>query len=286
MNYGGARSEDDFNIGDGFQSWGRVLISPVAFFQETSAFDGIKGPASFVMAFAIVNHVLGIVLGLIAGQGLNFRFGGLFYGWVCQFAFFMICYFIWGGIVHLACKIVGGQSDYSGSFRASTFGSAPCTVMILIAASIMMLGMKNNPSLLGRRLAPVTPYASVREAPASAGLIDGPGAPALHAPLLQISPGAPPGPGGVSGRPDPSQVLSRLWTIFALPMVLVLVGYIWSLALTGIGIAQIHQVGTGAAVGAVLIAVILNIILWIGLFFLLGAAFASMFAALSSTMHR
>jgi hypothetical protein len=231
---------------------------------------------------------VGIIANLIMGYGLGgARIGSLFFGWACVYLIFMIGYFIWGAMVHLGSKIVGGSAGYDGSFRAAAIGSSPVALMWVVCLAlqpVMMPKASEIEELEDSRVPAIVQPAATRHQYAYAG------------PLAQANPGfllqsGPSGPvGGVPSSGDRSAaaqaILSRILAQFGLMVVLMLLGWVWSLVVTGVGIANIHSVGAGQAVGAVLIAVVLWILVLVGIMFALGAALASVFGALSSRLGR
>lgn len=274
--FGGQKMEDTMSVGSGFTSWFQVVTSPRVFFREQAGYTGIQGALGFLLAYAIVGGLVSLITRVMQG-GVSgpVLIGGLV-GIPCGWVLITLMMFIWGGLVHLASKMVGGQGDYSCSFRAATYALGPAAVLNLIA-SLLTPVLIGDPAALPRRgEAPARP-ALVAQAPVARG---------QSMFLAQTFPGGPGAPGGPAspGASGPSSrdALALLTELMArmLPLLaLMFAGWIWSAIVMGIGIAELHGVGGGAAAGAVIIANILVLALIVLLWLALAGALMGAIAA-------
>jgi hypothetical protein len=220
------------------------------------------------MAYAIVASITSFIGNMMSPGATRGNPGGLFFGWACGWCMLMLVFFIWAGIMHLGCKIFGGQGSYTGTFRAVSFAAAP---------TFLLLALSNL-------LAPVlVPKNLQTSAPAPAAIVAARGR-ASGVRLAQAGgvPSLPPGrPGspGAQGQADPTQLALSILTALVPLMLFYVIGYIWSLVLQVVAVGQIHQLGTGQAVGAVFVA---NVVSWLiggGLILVFGVMIAGLVAA-------
>jgi hypothetical protein len=277
-----ARTEDDFNVLEGYKSWFQVLISPKAFFAEHTLYEGLKGPAAFLLAYALMSGLTQMIANLMepgastpygAGRGFGALCGAASCGWVML----MLMYFVWAGLVHGISKLFGGQGSYAGSFRACAFASAPMCTVAIIGNLLTPLMLPKTPQLPNRQTTSITAPRTER-APYEQAQIGGP--PSFPSP----SPGRPGFPGGSPGGGSPQeamQIIQQVLTMLLPIFILYIVGYLWSMVLQVIGVAEIHQVGTGAAVGVVLISNLISWALCAGTIFAFSAALVGLVAGIA-----
>jgi hypothetical protein len=150
----------------------QVLVSPRSFFSEQEGRSGVKAPLALLLAYAVIG-VLSMVAanwlvfraqfrgpiaigptGLLAlMQVLPFLILGLVLGPVLWWVLSTVIMVVWAGLVHLVCKLFGGQADYAGTFRAATYAAAPVAILflaaILIPAAIPSLVPRMSPGFGG-----------------------------------------------------------------------------------------------------------------------------------------
>jgi tetratricopeptide (TPR) repeat protein len=265
--------EDRFNVGEGFQDLFHVLISPRDFFSDQEGREGLAAPLSFLFACAItvalpMTIVRWIKLGAsLVGRGSPFI--GIGCGWIGTFIILAGFVFVAAGVLHLVCKMFGGQGGYSASFRAVSYGGAPLAITWLLA---MIIANFSSPLTQSSSVGP-QPGAGSRVVLAQIG---GPGTvPRQFGPGTSGLPGSSGLPGG-SGFPrspfstsGPSPGASAAAGLVAL--VVLLPGYIWHWILLGMSLPPLHGMSGGAAAGAVVVYLIAFLIAVCGLGFLFGA---------------
>jgi len=251
--------------------------------------EGLKAPLSFLLAlafaFRIITFVADLALGLANGTRIA-SLGGAFCIWV----FLMIGMFVWAGMVHLVTRMFNGQGGFGGSFRAVTYAQAPTMILgaiayIFLASSVAdMMKKPGGPGALSLAIyAPQVVVRPVQLAQAGPpGLPGGPPAGFPGGPGSSFPGGGMPGPGGRSPQ-EAQAILARLVGMFLLPLLIYSLGGIWTLVLTGMGVAHIHGTGNGATVGILFIAnLVANVIATIIGFVLGGAIMAVLIPALQN----
>ncbi len=276
--------EDDFNVLEGFQAWGQALFSPRSFFQEQTAYEGIKGPAAFLLGYSVLAALVGNIARVASGTapGINpfgYILGGLC-GGVCAWLFNLLGMFIWGGIVHMCTRMFGGQGSYNQTFRTAVYASAPtCLFAILVNLLAPFVGPKPPAAPPARGMATPPAYVAAWQGPPPMG---GPGFQPAPMPGPPGFPGAPGAPGGGAGRPGVEQLQELLkQTLGAIVPLLVLLGlgWLWSTALLVIGLAETHGMSTGSAVGAAVVANVISAVIVGVLVFALAGTIMGLIAA-------
>jgi len=230
-------------------------MSPKAFFEEQVGHYGNKGPLSFVLAYSIVAGIINVIGSFVSKTGAQSPVVGLGCGWLCTFIMVTALMYVAAGINHGACKIFGGTGDYAATFRATAYGQAPQFALGIIASLLISMMLpkdlaqtraypKDSP-----QVATSVPTQLIDASPRTERVSAGVSGWLLQFPQTN--------PGMTSTRPDPSAALAKLSQAMGaiLPGLLIaFAGYIWTLVVTGIGYATLHELSTGKAVGAVLVS--------------------------------
>lgn len=304
-----APPEDGFSPVQAARDWWHALTSPGSFFQEQQGREGLAAPISFLLVWVVALMLLVMVplsvanvmaIGAAAGatgntgaRGAGYLVGmivgviiGVICGSVLYWVVLMISMFIWAGIVHLICKMFGGVAGYSGTFRACTYALSPAPLFLLLAG--LVLFFVEAPEL----------RATPRRAPS-------PTLRSYHGQILvaqnfQVRPSAPPGvPGGQfpqANSPFPSRPgggfpgvgpsafpLAKPTPITSL---IVIVSGIYYMVLMGIGVANIHSLSTGKAVGVAILSTIVNLVISLVIAMAFGLLLVGMLAGAMGGMGR
>ena len=277
--FGRADVEDRMDLVQSITDWFQILVSPRRFFEDQVGREGLKAPLAFLLVYSLLSGLLGMIsLTLRPLPGLPPMSGGI--GLIVGFAIFAVVgwllstltMLVWAGIVHGICKLFGGQGSYAGTFRATVYALAPMPLfsilfLLLSAAS----GPPRMPGLGAQGPSIIVPgeepaqlqFARVSHRRAFSG-----GAAAgriYRAPVSQGFPGMPAGPAAAS----PMGAMSPL-----ILLAFFVAGIVY-LIFMGIGVAHIHGIGSGAAVGVVILSGVAAFVLYVILAVMLGVLFAA-----------
>jgi hypothetical protein len=276
---GRAGIKDRLDLVQSITDWFQVLVSPGRFFEDQVGREGLKAPLAFLLVYSLLSGLLGMIsLTLRPLPGLPPMSGGL--GFIVGFAIFAVIgwlmstltMLVWAGIVHGICKLFGGQGSYAGTFRATVYALAPMPLfsilfLLLSAASgpprVPGLGVQ-SPAIIVPGGAPAhLQFARVRRQRAFSGGIAG---------RQMYRPPVSPGYGGMPTGPAAGSPLGAMTPLILLAFFVAGIVY---LIFMGIGVAHIHGVGPGAAVGVVIISGVVAFVLYLVIVVVLGVLLAA-----------
>jgi thiol-disulfide isomerase/thioredoxin len=146
--HAGVFEEEPFSLLQSLKDWGRVLVAPLSFFQEQEGRAGFRGPIAILLLYlgAMLLALTPFWLGMgglaqrgpglsgpimLVGMGLGLLIGGVLLA---------LALLIWTGIVHLVCKLLGGQAGYAESFRIVAYAEAP-EAAVYVLSSLVFSGL-------------------------------------------------------------------------------------------------------------------------------------------------
>jgi hypothetical protein len=273
--------EDRMDLLQCLTDWLGVLSSPHRFFSDQVGCEGVKAPLGFLLTYSLISTLMTLVpfaTGQMPGMSTLPGVGLAVVGVVILLLGIPITIlfsFVWAGIVHGICKMFGGQAGYSGTFRATTYALAPLPIFGL--ASILISAASGPPTTPGfpPRTGSITVPGSAQPRlvfarsrgfnPAVRSLAAGDRF--GSAPNASRA-GLPMGPGGSPfGRTSP---LATLISLLGVGVYLVFMG---------IGVAHIHCLSTGGAVGVAVISGIATVVMFVLFVIILGVGIAALAVA-------
>lgn len=111
------------------ETWKKVVFKPSSFFREMPEKGGFADP----IMFTIMNALIAGVLAATVGRVFDPRMNVIWEAGNVSFLFFMsflvigivLLNFVFGAILHVLFRLVGGKGSYQGTFRLVAYAGAP-----------------------------------------------------------------------------------------------------------------------------------------------------------------
>ncbi|MDE2127603.1 MAG: YIP1 family protein [Armatimonadetes bacterium] len=247
-----AAVEDRFDLLQTWRDAWAVIMSPSQFFAGQLGREGKNAPYAAIVLMALVTCMsVGIGM-LVKGQAM-FGVLAMVLGTAGLTLVFLIASYIFGGLLHMFARMFGGNGAFDSSYRVTVYSHYPR--VFLTAVGLLVAGlMAPAPQVTAMRSGPGTGTARIRVIPAQFN---------AQAGNQQAPPPFPQGYNGYQTSQAPPPMLAG--TSNPLYGLASLIGLVWWFVVAIIGVARVHQIGTGAAFGAVFLATILPGILLIAL---------------------
>jgi hypothetical protein len=247
-----------------FADWMQTLLSPVRFFDDQEGHQGLRPPLAFLLfctAATLLLTFVPVLPVLLPGLPVIAAMVAvplLAVGLAAAGLIVTLASFVWAGLVHGICRMLGGQGTYSGSFRATTYALAPVPIFHVVSALVMLFAMPQLPPGLG------PPGAASRgNASEPARLFVSPSGRVSVSPRAMADDRAfalsgREGPRGLSSLPAggfPRRDTSPLGLFLGLLATGVYFAFM------GIGVSRIHGLSPGAAAGVALLSGVTSAVL-------------------------
>lgn len=135
-------SEDFFSVGQAFQDWFRLLVSPRVFCEEQEGAAGMLSPLALLLAYSLAFGAFYLII--LFGYGARLGMAGIFAMFlvvivvpVTWLAYLVFCLII-GGVLHVASRLFRGEGEYSGSFRVAVYSLAPIAMLLILAGAFTL----------------------------------------------------------------------------------------------------------------------------------------------------
>jgi hypothetical protein len=141
--------QDSFDLAQAFKDWIRIITQPAAYFQEITGTTGYNAAFAMLVLY-LVPGVVWVGLSLLKTTftvGIGTAIAGAI-GLVIMAIFAIPIFFVgelfvaW--LLHLFGLIFGNKSEYSASFRALVFGSAPGPIFLLVSSLLSLVSLQGG----------------------------------------------------------------------------------------------------------------------------------------------
>ncbi|HEV2473356.1 MAG TPA: YIP1 family protein, partial [Chthonomonadales bacterium] len=216
---------DRFSIPQAFRDLGEILTAPGRFFQGQVDREGHAAPFAMFLVYVLLGIVAAVIAAALTDSpkpaGERIAISVTVAVVACVFVIPFI--YLASGLIHIVGKLFGSRAGFSGSFRCIVYGYAPAAVLGLVGALLSPIGAPPAPATVGAESAKPHMVLAQYEIPSSNG--------PQQAPLS--SPGYGQNPlAGVAQRGPLSSITS-------------IIGWIWALCVTTIGVARVQRLSTG-----------------------------------------
>lgn len=288
--YVAAPPADNFDTREGFAQWGGVLLNPKNLFAEQAGRQGFKEPGAFVASWCLIHYGISFVFNLahgFNGASIGPFMCGFSCGGIMTWLTIMGILFMWAGMLHGTSRMFGGKASFAESFRVTAFGAGPLLLAMTLGMAVVSL-MTPSPDALRKSSRTMEvparswagqPTIDTASAPLTLAQFNPSGPPGF--PSTRPAPyGVPPGAssGGAANRTAGREALKQVWqgiqTAMVPATIIVCMGFLWATILHIIGIGEVHEVGTGSAVGAALIPALIMGVIFGGLGYAAWNAFS------------
>jgi hypothetical protein len=148
-NYG---YEDSFSLGDAFQNFIQILISPRTFFADQAGCEGFLAPMAMLLLYMLMFGIgyMGMMFAIgsrlgVAGMAAIFMLPFVLgIGYVIA----LVLLAVGAGFLHLLGFMFGNKAAYSGTFRALTYAYAPSMVISSLVMMLMPLMIPRTASVI------------------------------------------------------------------------------------------------------------------------------------------
>lgn len=265
-------TEDKFDLAEGLKAWGQVLIAPTRFFAGQVGREGMKAPLAAIMCYWLVWVIFGaaaaIKLGMSSVNGTGLGIATIL-GLVVLYPLLVLGMLFQAALTHGVGRLFGNSATYAGSFRVVAYAYGPYALFaIFVQCASIAMPVPASPGTASAAGYVIQAQFGGRGGAQPGMPGDAGGALGGRAGRLGAGGQMPFGRGPVTAASLSPQTMNMLFV----RGILAFIGFVWSMIVFGIGVANIQRIGTGGAIGVIVLVAIVDGAIVLLLSLILGAA--------------